>query len=81
MRIIPANKSLLNCNIGHTALCDFCSVEIETLNHLFWGMYSCTAFLDKLISILTGIQYINPIQLKKSYAGYYRRNKYNRNPN
>ena len=36
MRIIPTNKFLSKCNIGHTALCDFCSMEIETLNHLFW---------------------------------------------
>ena len=36
MRIIPTNKFLLKCNIGHTALCEFCSMEIETLNHLFW---------------------------------------------
>ena len=36
MHIIPTNKYLLNCNIGHTALRDFCSMDIETLNHLFW---------------------------------------------
>ena len=36
MRIIPTNQFLLKCNIGHTALCDFCSMETETLNHLFW---------------------------------------------
>ena len=35
MRIIPTNRYLLKCNIGHTALCDFCSMDIETLNHLF----------------------------------------------
>ena len=55
IRIIPTNKFLLKCNIGFTALCDFCSKEIETLNQ-FFGIYSCTAFLDKLISTLTGIQ-------------------------
>ena len=35
MRIIPTNRFLLKCNIGHTTLCDFCSMEIETLDHLF----------------------------------------------
>ena len=27
MRIIPTNNFLIKCNIGHTALCDFCSME------------------------------------------------------
>ena len=36
MRIIPTNRFLLKCNIGHTTLCDFCCMEIETLDHLFW---------------------------------------------
>ena len=87
MRIIPTNKFLLKCNIGHTALCEFCSMEIETLNHLFWECIHVQHFWTNLsvflqeISILTGIQYINSIQLKKCYAGYYGRNKFNRNPN
>ena len=36
MRIIPTNKYLLKCKIGETALCEFCTMEIETINHLFW---------------------------------------------
>ena len=35
MHIILTNTFLLKYNIGHTALCDICSMEIETLNHLF----------------------------------------------
>ena len=35
MRIIPTNKYLLKCKIGETALCEFCTMEIETINHLF----------------------------------------------
>ena len=38
IRIIPTNKYLLKCKIGVTALCEFCSMEIETINHLFLGM-------------------------------------------
>ena len=62
MRIIPTNKFLLKCNIGHTALCEFCSMEIETLNHLFWECIHVQHFWTNL-SFLTGIQYINSIQL------------------
>ena len=36
MRSFPTKKYLLMCNIEHTELCDFCSMDIETLNHLFW---------------------------------------------
>lgn len=35
-RIIPTNKFLFKCNIEDSALCDFCSMNIQTLNHLFW---------------------------------------------
>ena len=33
MRIIPTKKYLLKCKIKETALCEFCSMEIETINH------------------------------------------------
>ena len=36
MRIIPSNTFLLKCNKATSALCDFCMMEIETINHLFW---------------------------------------------
>ena len=39
MPIIPTNIFLLKCNIGHTTLCDFCCMEIETLDHLFWEIH------------------------------------------
>ena len=69
MRIIRTNNFLLKCNIGHTAICNFCSMEIETLNHLFFGMYSCTAVLDKLISILTEYNALIQFNLKNAMLG------------
>ena len=38
MPIIPTNKSLLKCKIGEKALCKLCTMEIETINHLFLEM-------------------------------------------
>ena len=35
MQIIPTNTFLLKCHIEDSALCDFCSANIQTLNHLF----------------------------------------------
>ena len=47
MRIIPIHKYLLKCKVGETALCELCTMEIETLNHLFGGIQLSTTFLDK----------------------------------
>ena len=38
MRIILTNKYFLKCKIGETALCEFCTMEIDNINHLF-GKY------------------------------------------
>ena len=35
MRIVPTNQFLAKCNIVGSALCKFCSMEIETVSHLF----------------------------------------------
>ena len=52
MRIIPTNRFLLKCNIGHTTLCDFCSMEIETLDHLFWECIHVQLFWTNLSTLL-----------------------------
>ena len=35
-RIIPTNKRLFLQNIVNSNLCDFCSMDIESIQHLFW---------------------------------------------
>ena len=35
-RLIPTNQFLNKCKLVSSSLCDFCNMEIETLNHLFW---------------------------------------------
>lgn len=35
-RIIPTNKRLFTQNIANSNLCDFCNMDIETIQHLFW---------------------------------------------
>ena len=34
--VVPTNQFLTKCNIVGSALCKFCSMEIETVSHLFW---------------------------------------------
>ena len=36
VRIVPTNQFLTKCNIVDSALCELCSMEIETVSHLFW---------------------------------------------
>ena len=36
MRIVTTNQLLTKCNIVGVALCKFCSMEIDTVLHLFW---------------------------------------------
>ena len=52
MRIIPTNKFLLKCNIAMSALCDFCTMEIETINHLFWECLYVQQFWTELSNLL-----------------------------
>ena len=52
MRIIPTKKYLLKCIIGDTVLREFCSIEIETINHLFGECNYVQHFWAKLASIL-----------------------------
>ena len=52
MRVIPTNKFVLKCNIGHTTLCNFCSMEIETLDHLFWECIYVQLFWTNLSTLL-----------------------------
>ena len=53
MRIIPTNKFLLKCNIADSALCEFCKMEIETTDHLFWQCIHIQTFWAKFSDFLT----------------------------
>ena len=47
MRIVATNKMLLKFKLVSSNLCDFCSMEIETVNHLFWNCtHAQTFWLD-----------------------------------
>ena len=36
MRLIPTNKYLYMCQLTSSNLCDFCTMYIESIEHLFW---------------------------------------------
>ena len=42
----------LKCKIGETALCEICTMEIETINHLFWECYYVQHFWANLATFL-----------------------------
>lgn len=64
LRIIPTNKFLLKCNIGTSALCDFCVMEIETVNHLFWECIHVQHFWRELSHFLSNCNINIPLNLK-----------------
>ena len=53
MRIIPTNKFLLKCNMADSALSEFCNMEIETTDHLFWQCIHIQTFWAKFSVFLT----------------------------
>lgn len=53
MLILPTNKFLIECGIGDTALRDFCNMEFETTEHLFWKCMYRQTFWAKPSNFLT----------------------------
>ena len=52
MRIVPTNQFLTKCNIVGSALCEFCSMEIETVSHLFWECAHVQQFWTSVADLL-----------------------------
>ncbi|KAH3709354.1 hypothetical protein DPMN_068816 [Dreissena polymorpha] len=51
-RIIATNKYLFKCKLSNSNLCDFCSENIETIEHLFWECKHIQPIWNQLISFL-----------------------------
>ena len=52
MCIIPNNNSLLKCKLVNSALCDFCTMDIETNTHTFWECIYVQQFWRDLVNFL-----------------------------
>ena len=52
MRIVPTNQFLTKCNIVGSALCEFCSMEIETASHMFWECAHVQRFWTSVSDLL-----------------------------
>ncbi|KAH3784623.1 hypothetical protein DPMN_162584 [Dreissena polymorpha] len=51
-RIIATNKYLFKCKLSNSNLCDFCSENIETIEHLFWECKHIQPIWNQLVSFL-----------------------------
>ncbi|KAH3713894.1 hypothetical protein DPMN_073695 [Dreissena polymorpha] len=51
-RIIATNKYLFKCKLSNSHLCDFCSENIETIEHLFWECKHIQPIWNQLVSFL-----------------------------
>ena len=52
MPIDPTNQFLTKCNVVGSVLCKFCSMEIETVSHLFWECAHVQQFWTSLSDLL-----------------------------
>ena len=69
MRIIPSNSFLLKCNIATSALCDFCTMEIESINHLFWECLYVQQFWTETSNFLKDYNVDISFSLKTVFFG------------
>lgn len=54
-RNIATNKFLFKCNLIESSLCDFCSMEIESIDHLFWNCTRSQCFWNELFKWMEDI--------------------------
>ena len=71
MRIVATNKRLFKYNLVISNLCDFCSMDVETVNHLFWNCIHTQAFWSRIKEFLSSknIKIIDLIDLKNVTFG------------
>ena len=63
-RIIPTNKRLFIQNIASSNLCDFCSMGIEDLKHLFWECNYVQIFWNDFNNFIQSINIATDINFK-----------------
>ena len=68
-RIIPSNVFLHKCKLVSSSLCDFCQMEIETVNHMFWECVYVQTFWMKLKDCLNENQITINITFKTTTFG------------
>ena len=68
-RIIPSNVFLHKCKLVDSSLCDFCHMEIETVNHMFWECMYVQTFWMQLKNYLNENGFEIDITLKTSTFG------------
>ena len=68
-RIIPTNTYLMKCNIKQSNICDFCSMHVESVKHLFWECTHTQSFWTALSTYLNSINFSTPIDYKTISLG------------
>ena len=76
MRIVATNKMLFKYNLANSNLCDFCSMEIETVNHLFWICIHTQTFWSKIKQCLSSKNINITLDLKNITFGIQEKCRY-----
>ena len=69
---------LLKCNIATSELCDFCTMEIESINHLFWECLYVQQFWTETSNFLKDYNVDINFSLKTVFFRYSSANKYSK---
>ena len=56
MRIYPTNQFLFKCKITSSSLCEFCNMDCETIEHLFWECQVVQAFWTGITNFIEAKQ-------------------------
>ena len=54
-RNIATNKFLFKCKLVESSLCDFCNMEVDSIEHLFWSCQKTQIFWNELFKWLIEI--------------------------
>ena len=76
LRIIPTNKYLYKCKIKPTNLCDFCNMEIETIEHLFWDCQKTQLLWNELNNFIASKSMNTVITKQEAFLGIHVIGKY-----
>ena len=69
LRIIPTNKYLYKCKIKVTNLCDFCNMDIETIEHLFWDCQKTQPLWNELNKFIASKSMNTVITKQEAFLG------------
>lgn len=77
MRILPTNQFLAKCQLASSTLCDFCNMELETIDHLFWECIYVQELWSSVSRFIHNCQLTSDLNAKTAAFGMCHKDKNN----